>query len=381
MKILFFSGTHYADCSFPLIKSLSALGHDVVTLMLLTPDRCHKTVININEQPRAAGILQASAFQELSIFKNYINLENVYFVNHPMPLRSFKSLFLSLKVRKFIKEQRADVIFYDSPFQLWGLSQYFISGKWFYMVHDPIPHIGVDGFLYRFHRKCAMLRASKYILFNNTQTVDFCKKYNICKGDIYYNKLSVYDVYTQYSTHQSVHDTNEILFFGRIDKYKGIEYLCKAMVEVHKRFPKVHLTIAGRGNYAFDYKKYKDLPYINFINKFIEYDEMADLFTRAHIVVCPYIEATQSGVIMSAFAFKKPVIATNVGGLPEMVNDNITGKLVPPADPISLANAITSLLNDVNLYTSIINNIENEYYSGKKSWKAIAERYIDIING
>jgi len=67
------------------------------------------------------------------------------------------------------------------------------------------------------------------------------------------------------------------------------------------------------------------------------------------MVVLPYIEASQSGVIPVAYTFAKPVIATTVGGLPEMVDDGQTGYLVPPRDERALANAVVRLLQDQTL--------------------------------
>ena len=77
--------------------------------------------------------------------------------------------------------------------------------------------------------------------------------------------------------------------------------------------------MAGGGKFHFDVSEYEALDYIGIRNRFIPDDEMVALIKNCAFMVCPYTDATQSGVIMSAFAFNKPVIATDVGGLPEMV--------------------------------------------------------------
>ncbi len=84
-------------------------------------------------------------------------------------------------------------------------------------------------------------------------------------------------------------------------------------------------------------------------NGFIPDARVADYFRRASVVVLPYTEASQSGVIPMAYSAAKPVVATTVGGLPEMVEVGHTGYLVPPRDVKQLAEAITCLLLDASL--------------------------------
>ena len=76
---------------------------------------------------------------------------------------------------------------------------------------------------------------------------------------------------------------------------------------------------------------------------------MGELFQRASIVVLPYIEGSQTGIIPIAYSFKKPVIATNVGSISEVVEDGVTGFIVPPRDSHALADAIIKILKDDDL--------------------------------
>jgi len=78
----------------------------------------------------------------------------------------------------------------------------------------------------------------------------------------------------------------------------------------------------------------------------VDRDESADLFRRASVVVLPYIEASQSGVLAFAYTFGKPVVVTTVGSLPEVVDQGETGMVVPPRDEAALAEAIVSVLGD-----------------------------------
>ena len=84
-------------------------------------------------------------------------------------------------------------------------------------------------------------------------------------------------------------------------------------------------------------------------NEFVSVEKRAELFARAAVVVLPYVEASQSGVVPVAYSFAKPVVATAVGGLPEAIDDGKTGYLVPPRDEHALADAVVRLLRAPDL--------------------------------
>jgi glycosyltransferase involved in cell wall biosynthesis len=89
----------------------------------------------------------------------------------------------------------------------------------------------------------------------------------------------------------------------------------------------------------------------NFIiyNGWVSQEQTEELFARASVIALPYIEATQSGIVPTAYAYAKPVVASNVGGLPSQVDDGRTGFLVPPGDVEALADRIVQLLEDREL--------------------------------
>lgn len=141
-----------------------------------------------------------------------------------------------------------------------------------------------------------------------------------------------------------------ILFFGRIWGYKGLEYLIRAEPLITAQVPDARIIIAGRGE---DFSRYRHMmvhpEHFIIHNEYLSHDQRAKLFRRASVVVLPYTDASQSGVIPIAYAFAKPVVATAVGGLPEMVDHGRTGYLVPPCDERALADAIVRLLRDKEL--------------------------------
>ncbi len=173
-------------------------------------------------------------------------------------------------------------------------------------------------------------------------------------------------------------EENTILFFGRIWAYKGLEYLIRAEPLITSRVPNAKIVIGGRGD---DFAHYRELMINpeNFIvhNEYVSNAKRAELFRRASVIALPYIEATQSGVVPIAYTFGKPVVATNVGGLPEQIDHAQTGFLIPPRDEVALANTIVTLLQDKELRRRIGANgkrkLENEW-----SAEAIAQKTLPV---
>lgn len=135
-----------------------------------------------------------------------------------------------------------------------------------------------------------------------------------------------------------------LLFFGFVRHYKGLRHLIEAMAKARQSLP-VHLLIVGE--FWEDERPYRDLikklgleNAITVVNKYIANDKMSLYFSAADAVVMPYLEATQSGVAQLAIGFERPMIATSVGGLPEVIRNGDIGLIVPPADSDALADAI-----------------------------------------
>ena len=167
-----------------------------------------------------------------------------------------------------------------------------------------------------------------------------------------------------------------ILFFGRIEPYKGLEYLLQSYISAQKKIQGLHLIVAGEGDLS-PYQDYiRNIRDVTIINTYISDEEVTELFTISDVIVLPYISATQSGIIPIAYAFKKPVIASNVGAISEVVDDGITGILVPPKNVEALSKAI-ALLNDPVLRRSMGNSAFRKMRE-EMSWDAISERTISI---
>lgn len=145
-------------------------------------------------------------------------------------------------------------------------------------------------------------------------------------------------------------DEELVLFFGRIWDYKGLDQLIAAEPLITQQIPGARIMIAGEGD---EFSKYQAMmvnpEHFIIRNSWISDHQRARFFQRAAVVVLPYNEATQSGVVPVAYNYEKPVVATRVGALAECVAHEETGLLVPPRDPAALAEAIVRLLKDRQL--------------------------------
>ena len=115
------------------------------------------------------------------------------------------------------------------------------------------------------------------------------------------------------------------------------------------------------------------------INRWIEDEELNEFFQKSSIVVMPYIEASQSNIPLLAYYFKKPIIATNVGGIPELIINGKSGILVPPRDEYSLAKAITLVLKNNSLRERLVKN-GSHLLNNTFTWEKTADQAINCYN-
>ncbi len=139
---------------------------------------------------------------------------------------------------------------------------------------------------------------------------------------------------------------NIILFFGLVRKYKGLEYLIRAMPGVLEEI-EARLVVVGefwedRGHYDSIIEELGIKGSVTVVDRFVSDEEAAAYFCASDVVVLPYISNSYTGVIQVAFGYDRPVIVTDVEGLTDFVDDGKNGLVVPPRDPEALARAIVS---------------------------------------
>ena len=169
-----------------------------------------------------------------------------------------------------------------------------------------------------------------------------------------------------------------ILFFGFVRPYKGLGDLLLAMPRIVQRHP-VTLLVAGEfwgGSDAFR-RQVRELSLeraVRCVDRYVPNEEIALYFSAADLVVLPYVSGTASGVVQMAYGLDKPVVATTVGALADIVEDGRTGYLTPPGQPAALADAIVRFFEE-DKEAEFVANIRQ--YKQSFAW----ERLVEIIEG
>jgi glycosyltransferase involved in cell wall biosynthesis len=169
-----------------------------------------------------------------------------------------------------------------------------------------------------------------------------------------------------------------LLFFGKVRKYKGLEVLLGAMPKVLAR---MDCCLKIVGEFYDSIEKYRQLiqeygieEKVHIDNRYVANEEVSLFFRDADVLILPYVGASQSGVARIALSNALPVIASQVGGLAEAIEDNVTGLLFPAGDSDALADRI------VNYFTSCLGPVFSQNIlraSSDQSDSAI----IDVIEG
>lgn len=218
-------------------------------------------------------------------------------------------------------------------------------------VHDPLPHGGRDAAIVsrigRFRRY--VRRKASLILVHGA----YCRDAYIQSEGLMNQHIAMVDhgiILRGEPVAPKPDAPLALLHFGRMEAYKGIDTLYQAVRKLSDADIPFTLHIAGAGPELDRLSSaFSAMPQVTVDNRFIPAISLIDAIRAADCIVLPYLSATQSGVLTAAFANSRFVIASNVGGIPDMVRDGENGLLTPPGDVDALTAAITQVAKSDNV--------------------------------
>lgn len=302
------------------------------------------------------------------------------FLFHNPRLRYPTNILMVYKIAMKINEIKPDLIHVQSSSPWLNLFMKYVKKKYPLVttIHDVKPHIG-DKASKRVPFHDLIIKYSNQLIVHGEELkYQLIRKHNLKEEIINVVPHGEYSFYRNFDTKKFNEETYTILFFGRIYEYKGLRYLIEAEKYISSQIPNLKIIIAGRGDNFESYQKMiTNTNNYEIYNEYINNEKISELFQRANLVVLPYIDGSQSGVLAIAYAYGKPVVVTDVGSIHEMVLDGKTGFIVPPKDSKKLAEAIIKYLKDKNLQ-EIMHREVIEYKKKYLVWDVIAKRTNEV---
>lgn len=386
--VVYYTHTYFLDATLETIQSIK---NDVELHLVieLAPESRNSTVVNVdkidhfNTLEPVEKVLDYVKWLQLSPY--FSGVASVQFLIHKHKKSlSFKSLLVARTAGKWIKKLKPDIIHFDTiSLRAIGLFPFILFIKSFITIHDPVPHSGEDSWKQRLVKFIFFPISNGFFFYSNFANKQFSAKYPSSHIPISVLRLQPYTFIKQYTDNIDVISDQYILFFGRISKYKGIDILLEAIPLVLKSFPNQKFLIAGKCD-GFYVDKILSNKYINniiFINSYLDLEDLATCILNSKFIVCPYRDATQSGVLMTTNSLGKTTVATNVGAFPEYITDGYNGLLVRP-DAFDLANTIIKALNN-NYYKQLEPNVISETNKDVSLWNKdmLLNAYNNIFSG
>ena len=369
--VLFITKTCYLDAALEYIEEVK----NYVTLHVIIEIDPYSKKMNISDVdylPQKITFIDPKKLLSQHEYANYTKYIDgcasfeflIHQNNKSFSLESIKKSYLLFKKSK---QLLPDYIHFDDVsirLILFPFLIKLIKTKLIINVHDPIQHSGERNLKNIFARKIFYKKVYKFITFSNYSQSIFITN-NKSKTCINLN-LKPYHFYSNYINQIDPPQT-KISFIGRISAYKGIDIFLDSIAILNKKYKDINYLIAGApyneiiGDKLVNQYNFKN---IEFQLKHLSNQELCTIIQASKIIVCPYRDATQSGVIMTALALNTPIIVSNQGGLPEYIENNITG-MVANTDAVSIASAIETFIIHPLKHLKLSENIKN---MDKKKW-------------
>ena len=251
-------------------------------------------------------------------------------------------------VYRAIRAVRPDVVHFTGP-HVWNpilllrLKQAGI--KTVHTIHDLDPHSGTGYGRLLYIWNNLILRWADHILVHGRLFRERLVQRGLSEARV--SCIPLLHLFLSYETEAALRKTPPevtrepfALFFARIEAYKGLDTLFEAMRRLNSHTG-VRAIVAGKGHLQHAVPENVEVH-----NRLLGDAEAVELFSRCSLVVLPYHDATQSALIGAAYFFRKPVVVTRTGALPEYVSEGVTGWIIEPGNAQALAERLSTIIDD-----------------------------------
>ena len=281
---------------------------------------------------------------------------------------------LLLSVIHRIRREHFDAIYFES-LHTWNLPIMMMSGKakTYQVIHEVIPHEGDSQVkMVDLMNKAVVKFADAIVLRNKTYIQDLIERYGIGAERVRY--LELWRRYPSYT--QPVHN-GHAMFFGRINPYKGADNL----VEIVRLCPNIQFDVIGRvdpqmQDVVDQLSKEKN---VKLNNNYVTDAEMREAFINSDWAIVPYNSASQSGIIIDAYKYSRPVIAFAVGAIPEQVDNGKSGYLVATGDNQKFAEKLREAMQMSAEQYDAMSREAYQYGSKKYATGYAVERFVALL--
>ena len=286
-----------------------------------------------------------------------------------LPLIDWANPFSWMNAGKEIKKLQPSKVILQWWTAFWGIPLLFLPtpgvGKKGLIVHNISDHEKIP-----FSKQMgnALMKKSDFLITHaTTMQKTLMQRYPTKKI-----LLQLHPTHTMFTNNAPAHrDPKALLFFGHVRPYKGLPVLIDAFESVKKKIPDATLTIVG------EFWNPNDVPHgagITVINRYIADNEVPKYFAKSAALVMPYLHGTGTAVSKVALATTTPIIATQVGDLPDIFALGNVGILVPPNDPAALSDAIVAFLKKKQgVYNQSIQRVAKEL-----TWNNYAMKLLNL---
>ena len=279
------------------------------------------------------------------------------------------------RIFHFLRSHTSDVVHFQNAY-VWRLPALGLLGrkKCVVTIHDPRPHLGLPDPWSFLTIALSAARADALITLGPRQREILLARFNLSRRLVFVIPHGEFSFFGRFASVPSS-DKLTILFIGRIAPYKGLENFLKAIPLIAEQSPSARFKIVGTGDINPYRALIRQLSNLEVKNRRVSYEEMGREIEQAAIVVAPYVEASQSGVVIAAQSLGRPVVVSDVGGLRDDVIPGETAILVRPRDPQGLAIAVTEMLGNPGLREAM-GRRARDWMSKERSWKAVAKETV-----